>query len=210
MKKYLAEFAGTFLLVFFGTGSIVLSQSGFTFFDHTMISITFGISVFTMILLFGKLSGAHINPAVTICLAIDKKFRWKDVLPYCFSQILGALLASYTLQSLFPHNELLGASLPSGSSIQSFLLEILLMFFLMLAIVNGSINIVFAASVIGIIVGLEAFFAGPICGASMNPARSIGPALVSGHPEHLWIYIFAPLIGGLLAITADKLVKKLR
>ncbi len=210
MKKYLAEFAGTFLLVLFGTGSIVLSQSGFIFVDHTIISITFGISVFIMILLFGKLSGAHINPAVTICLAIDKKFRWKDVLPYCFSQILGALLASYTLHSLFPHNELLGASLPSGSSIQSFLLEILLMFFLMLAIVNGSINIVFAALVIGAIVGLEAFFAGPICGASMNPARSIGPALVSGHLEHLWIYIFAPVIGGLLAITTDKLAKKLR
>lgn len=210
MKKYLAEFAGTFLLVLFGTGSIVLSQSGFTFVDHTIISATFGISVFILILLFGKLSGAHINPAVTICLAIDKKFRWKDVLPYCFSQLLGAILASYTLHSLFPHNELLGASLPSGSSIQSFLLEILLMFVLMLAIVNGSINIVFAASVIGTIVGLEAFFAGPICGASMNPARSIGPAIVSGHLEHLWVYIFAPFLGGLLAIFTDKLIKKLR
>lgn len=210
MKKYLAEFVGTFLLVLFGTGAIVLSQSGFTFVDHTIISITFGISVFVMILLFGKLSGAHINPAVTICLAIDKKFRWKDVLPYCLSQLLGALLASSTLYILFPQNELLGATFPSGSSIQSFLLEILLMFVLMLAIVNGSINIVFAALVIGTIVGLEAFLAGPISGASMNPARSIGPALVSGHLEQLWIYIFAPLIGGLIAITTDKLLKKLR
>ncbi len=208
MKKYLAEFTGIFLLVFFGTGAIVMSQSGFTFVDHRVVSIVFAISVFLMILLFGKLSGAHINPAVTICLAIDKKFRWRDVLPYCLSQLLGALTASYVLHVLFPINELLGASLPSGSVLQSFLLEIFLMFVLMLSILKAPANILLAAIVIGTVVGLEAFFAGPYCGASMNPARSIGPAIVSGHLEHLWVYILAPVIGGVLAIFALKLLKR--
>jgi aquaporin Z len=208
MKKYVAEFTGTFLLVLFGTGAIVLSQSGFAFVDNTFISVAFGVSVLLMILLFGKLSGAHINPAVTICLAIDKKFRWKDVLPYCLSQLLGALAASYVLHVLFPLNELLGASLPSGSVMQSFLLEIFLMFVLMLSILKGPTNILLAAIVISTVVGLEAFFAGPYCGASMNPARSIGPAIVSGHIEHLWVYILAPVIGGILAIFALKLLKR--
>jgi len=210
MKKHVAEFAGTFFLVLFGTGAIVLSQSGFVFVDHLVVSVTFGISVLLMILLFGKLSGAHINPAVTFCLAVDKKFRWKDVLPYCFSQLIGALAASYLLHVLFPQNELLGASIPSGTAIQSFLLEISLMFVLMITILNAPANILWAAIIIGTVVGLEAFFAGPICGASMNPARSIGPAVVSGHLEHLWVYILAPFLGGLIAIVTNKLIKKLR
>lgn len=208
MKKYFAELTGTFLLVLFGTGSIILSQSGFSFVNNAVISISFGLSVFLMILLFGKLSGAHINPAVTVCLAIDKKFRWRDVLPYIGFQLVGAVLASFSLHVLFPQNDLLGATIPSGSEMQSFLLEILLMFLLMLTILNAGSKLIIAALLIGAVVGLEAYFAGPICGASMNPARSFGPALISGHLEHLWIYIFAPIIGGILAIFSLKTLRK--
>jgi len=210
MKNYIAEFTGTFLLVLFGTGAIVLGQSGFLFFDHLVISIIFGLAVFLMILLFGKISGAHINPAVTLCLAIDKKFRWKDVLPYIIFQLLGALLASFILHLLFPLNKFLGATLPSGNVLASFVLEIVLMFSLMLTILNAGSNFIMAALAIATVVGLEAFFAGPFCGASMNPARSIAPAIVSGHLQHLWIYIFAPVIGGIFAIGNDKLIKKIK
>ena len=208
MKKYFAEMAGTYLLVFLGTGSIVLSQSGFSFINHSLISISFGVSVFLMILLFGKLSGAHINPAVTLILAIDKKFRWRDVLPYTVFQIIGAVLASFTLHLLFPLNDFLGATIPCGSDLKSFLLEILLMFLLMLTIFNAGSKLIIAALLIGAMVSLEAYFAGPICGASMNPARSIGPALISGHLEHLYIYIFAPIIGGILAVFSLKIFRK--
>ncbi|MEI8136173.1 MAG: aquaporin [Bacteroidota bacterium] len=207
MKKYFAELTGTFLLVLFGTGSIILSQSGFSFVNHMVISIAFGLSVFLMILLFGKLSGAHINPAVTVCLTIDKKFRWRDVFPYIGFQLVGAVLASFSLHILFPQSDLLGATIPSGSEMQSFLLEILLMFLLMLTILNAGSKLIIAALLIGAVVGLEAYFAGPICGASMNPARSFGPALISGHLEHLWIYIFAPIIGGILAIFSLKILR---
>ncbi|MDO9001305.1 MAG: aquaporin [Bacteroidota bacterium] len=210
MKKYFAEFFGTFLLVLFGTGSVVLSQSGFHFVNHLVISFSFGISVFLMIVLFGKLSGSHINPAVTICLAIDNKFKWKDVLPYCIFQLIGAIAASFVLKILFPENSFLGSTLPSGSSSQSFFIEILLMFILMLTILNSGSKLIFSAFIIGTVVGLEAYFAGPITGASMNPARSIGPALVSGHLEHLWIYILAPVVGGVLAIVSSRTLKKLK
>jgi aquaporin Z len=208
MKKYFAELIGTYFLVLFGTGSVVLSQSGFSFVDHTVISISFGVSVFLMILLFGKLSGSHINPAVTVCLAIDNKFRWRDVLPYVIFQLIGAILASSTLHLLFPQNEMLGSTLPRGSEMQSFLLEIFLMFILMITILNASSKLIISALLIGSVVGFEAYFAGPICGASMNPARSIGPAVISGHYEHLWIYILAPMLGGVLAIFSLKALKK--
>lgn len=208
MKKYIAEFAGTFLLVLFGTGSIVLNQSGFSFFTHAVISAVFGISVFLMIILFGKLSGAHINPAVTICLAIDKKFRWREVIPYCIFQLVGALCASFLLHLIFPQNELLGATRPAGASSLAFFIEILLMFILMLMILNAAPNLIISAAVIGTVVGFEAFFAGPFTGASMNPARSIGPAIVSGHLKDLWLYILAPLFGGTLAIFINRSMQK--
>lgn len=208
MKKYLAELVGTFVLVLVGTGSIVLSQSGFSFVNHIVISISFGLSVFLMILLFGKLSGAHINPAVTLCLAFDHKFRWKDVVPYIIFQLVGALLASLLLHMLFPQNDFLGSTNPRGSEMQSFLLEVLLMFILMLTILNAGSKIIISAFLIGAVVGLEAYFAGSICGASMNPARSLAPALISGHLEHVWIYIFAPIVGGVLAIQTLKTLRK--
>ena len=151
------------------------------------------------------------NPAVTIAFTIAKGFPVSNLLPYVFSQVAGAILASLTLKMLFPANEFLGATIPSGTYWQSFVLECLLTFFLMLVIINvatGSKEVgMFAGLAIGSVVLLEAMFAGPVCGASMNPARSIGPALVSNHLQSLWIYIVAPVIGAAAAIPCWQYLK---
>ncbi len=204
MRKYLAEFIGTFALVFCGTGAIIINQETNGSISHVGIAITFGLIVMAMIYALGNISGAHLTPAVTIAFALSGRFLLKEVIPYIISQIAGALLASIILLYLFPNNELLGATIPAGSASQSFILELLLTFFLMLVIVNvaqGSKEQgMFAGLAIGSVVLLEAMFAGPVCGASMNPARSLAPAVVSGHLEHVWIYLTATVIGAALAI----------
>lgn len=204
MNKYLAELLGTFALVFCGTGAIVINQQSGGAITHVGIAITFGFIVMAMIYALGDISGAHMNPAVTIAFTIAKRFQLKQVLPYLISQLAGASLASLTLHFLFPTNDTLGATLPVGSEMQSFVLEFLLTFFLMLVIINVATGSkeqgMFAGLAIGSTVLLEAMFAGPVCGASMNPARSISPAIVSGHTEHLWIYIVAPVAGAAFAI----------
>ncbi len=208
MKKYIAEFIGTFGIVFLGTGAIILhNETGQV--SHLGISFAFGFSVFLVVELFGKISGGHFNPAVTIPFAMNGYFSKKDVLPYLFFQISGAVSASLILKFLFPTNDLLGTTLPSGNVWESFFIEILLMFLLMMAILLQSKlfrkRILLSGFIIGSVVFLEAYFAGPITGASMNPARSIGPAMVSTHLEHLWVYILAPLLGAVLAIFVFKL-----
>jgi aquaporin Z len=158
----------------------------------------------------GNISGAHLNPAVTIAFTIAKRFKLKQVLPYIISQLSGAFLASGTLKYLFATNETLGATLPAGTEMQSFILEFILTFFLMLVIINVATGSkeqgMFAGLAIGSTVLLEAMFAGPICGASMNPARSISPAIVSGHLQHLWLYIIAPIAGAAFAIPVFKIL----
>jgi aquaporin NIP len=122
------------------------------------------------------------------------------------SQCLGAVAASGFLRALFPAHATLGATLPAGTEWQSFALEFILTFLLMFVILNVSTGAkekgITAGIAVGSVIGLEAMFAGPICGASMNPARSLAPALVSGHFEHLWIYLVAPVLGAALAIFA--------
>jgi len=210
-KRYIAEAIGTFGLVFCGTGAIVINEFTGGTVTHIGVAVTFGLIVMGMIYAFGDISGAHLNPAVTIAFAYAKKFPWREVPAYCISQIAGAFLASGILLFLFPENELLGTTLPQIDVMKVFVLEIILTFFLMLVIINvstGSKEVgVVAGIAIGGIVLLEAMFAGPITGASMNPARSISPAVVSGHLEHLWLYIVAPIIGALLAVVSCKLVK---
>lgn len=211
LKTYIAEFIGTFALVFCGTGAIVINEFTGGTVTHLGIATTFGLIVMGMVYAFGDISGAHLNPAVTIAFAYAKKFPWQKVPAYALSQTLGAIAASAFLLFLFPQNELLGTTLPQIAVYKVFIFEILLTFFLMLVIINvstGSKEIgVIAGIAIGGIVLLEALFAGPITGASMNPSRSIGPAIVSGHLEHLWLYITAPIIGALLAVVSCKLVK---
>ncbi len=208
MRNYLAELIGTFAIVFCGTGAVVIDQQTGGSVTHVGIAITFGLIVMSMIYSMGNISGAHFNPAVSIAFTAAGRFPVKRLPGYVASQLAGALLASVVLKVLFPANEFLGATLPSGTDMQSFILELILTFFLMLVIMNvahGSKEQgMFAGLAIGSVVTLEAMFAGPICGASMNPARSIAPALVSGHVAHLWVYLLAPVAGAVLAIPTWK------
>ena len=205
MKKLLAEFLGTFGLIFAGTGAIIVNdQTGAL--GHAGVALTFGLVVLVMIYSFGDVSGAHLNPAVTIGFAAAGRSEWRTVPGYIGAQFAGAFAASGVLKFLFPASAHLGATLPAGAVSQSFVLEVLLTFFLMLVVLSVSTGAkekgLTAAIAIGALIGLEAMFAGPICGASMNPARSLAPALVSGHLEHLWLYLAAPVLGALLAIPA--------
>lgn len=212
MKKYLAEMIGTFSLVFCGTGAIIINQESNGAITHAGIAVTFGLIVAAMIYTLGDISGAHFNPAVTLAFWVVKIFPTNEIFPYLLSQTSGAIMASTTLHLLFPNNEYLGSTLPSGSPTQTFIMEIILTFILMLTIIHvakGSKEQgMFAGLAIGSVVLLEAMFAGPISGASMNPIRSLGPALISGHTEHLWIYLTAPIIGALTAVGMWKLLKQ--
>ncbi len=204
MRKYVAEFTGTFILIFCGTGAVVIDQQTHGGVSHIGVSITFGLVVTSLIYALGDISGAHLNPAVRIAFTAAGRFAKKQVLPYIASQLLGAVAASGVLKIMFPGNEYLGSTIPAGTEMGSFILELLLTFFLMLVIINvatGSKETgMFAGLAIGNVVLLEAMFAGPISGASMNPARSFGPAVVSGHLQHLWIYFAAPVAGAVLSV----------
>ncbi|HMG15677.1 MAG TPA: aquaporin [Saprospiraceae bacterium] len=204
MRKYLAEGIGTFALVFFGTGAIVVNQEINGIITNLGIAIIFGLIVMVMIYSLGDISGAHLNPGVTIGFCFSGKFPLKEVLPYVVSELSGAIFASIVLKLLFPDNTVLGCTIPSGNVIQSFIVEFLLSFFLMFVILNvahGSKEKgMFAGIAIGATVLIEAIFAGPISGASMNPARSMGPAIITFHFQYLWIYILAPVLGVLIAV----------
>ncbi|MDF3027225.1 MAG: family channel protein [Fluviicola sp.] len=212
MKKYLAEIIGTFALVFCGTGAIIINQESNGVITHVGGAITFGLIVSAMIYSLGDISGAHLNPAVTIAFWVSGSFPLSNIVPYILSQAGGAFLASFVLKFLFPLNDTLGATLPAGSAMQSFVLELILTFILMLVILqvaNGSKEQgMFAGLAIGGVVLLEAMFAGPVSGASMNPVRSLSPAIVSGHTEHLWVYIAAPVAGAILAVGCWVILKK--
>jgi len=211
MNKLLSELLGTFILVFAGTGAIIINDVSGGVIGHAGIALTFGLVVMAMIYTFGDVSGAHLNPAVTLGFAVAGRFEWKNIPGYVLAQIIGALAASGVLHLLFPAHEKLGATLPSGSAMQSFVLELILTAILMLAILRISTGAkekgITAGIAIGGIIALEAMFAGPICGASMNPARSLAPAIVSGHVEHLWIYLTATVLGAFVAVPLAKMTK---
>lgn len=211
MKKYISEFIGTFSMVFCGTGAMTVNEVTNGDVTHVGIAITWGLIVMSMIYAFGETSGAHFNPAVTIAFAYAKKFSWKEVPKYIMAQVIGAFTASLVLLFLFPTSEFLGSTIPSVDVGRAFVLELLLTFFLMVTIINvstGSKEIgVIAGIAIGAVVLLEAMFAGPITNASMNPARSLAPNIVSGNIKGLWLYIVAPIVGAILAVVSCKLVK---
>ncbi len=197
-------------MMFCGTGAMVIDETTNGSVTHVGIAITWGLIVMSLIYALGETSGAHFNPAVTIAFTVNKNFPLKEVIPYITSQFVGAISASLLLKFLFPTSIFLGASLPKNDLMQSFILEIILSFLLMLVVLKvakGSKEQgLFAGIAIGSVVLLEAMFAGPISGASMNPIRSLTPALVSGHISTLWIYLFGPTIGMLAAVGFNKLL----
>ena len=210
MRRYAAEAIGTFAMVFAGTGAIVVDDVTSGALTHLGVAATFGLAVAAMIYAVGDVSGAHFNPAVTFGFWLARRLPGREVAPYVASQLGGALAASLLLRALFAAHATLGATRPAGSDAQSFALEVVITFalmFVILGVTSGPRENAFAGAAIGATVGLCALFAGPICGASMNPARSLAPALVSGVLTSLWIYLLAPFVGSALAVACCRAVR---
>jgi aquaporin Z len=210
MRPYIAEVFGTFALVFAGTGAIVINDVSGGTVSHAGIALTFGLVVLAMIYAVGEVSGAHLNPAVTIGFFFARRFPGRRVLPYAVSQCVGAFLASSLLHLLFPSNATLGATVPAGPAAQSFILELVLTLLLMFVILSVSTGAkekgITAGIAVGAVIAFEAMFAGPISGASMNPARSLAPAVVSGQLGSLWLYLIAPALGAATAVLTCRCV----
>lgn len=197
MRPLIAEAFGTFTLVFAGTGAIVVNDERGGAITHVGIALTFGLVVTALIYGLGRISGCHLNPAVTLGLWWGGRFERPRVPGYILAQCVGAIMASALLLGMFTNHPTLGATEPHGPPLRSFLLEFLLTLILMVVIFGATEGDAthLAGVAIGAVIGLEAMFAGPICGASMNPARSLGPALMAGRLEHLWLYLSAPILG---------------
>ena len=212
MKKLTAEFLGTFCLVFAGTGAMVVNDVSGGTISHVGVALTFGLIVLVMVYTLGDISGAHLNPAVTLGFCVARRLEPRLVAPYIMSQCLGAVLASLVLRVLFPQHPTLGSTLPAGSDWRSFILEFILTWILMFVILSVSVGAkekgITAGIAVGAVIGLEALLAGPVSGASMNPARSLAPALVSFHFAGLWIYLVAPCLGALTAVLACRCVRE--
>lgn len=208
-NKCAAEFLGTFVMVFAGTGAMVIDDYTGGTIGHSGVALTWGMVVLAMIYTFGDISGAHINPAVTLGFVAAGRFPISRAPGYIAAQLAGAFAASGCMRLLFPNSITLGETLPASSVAQSFGLELILTAILMLTILMVSVGSkekgITAGIAIGAVVGLEAMFAGPICGASMNPARSLAPAIVGGHLQHLWLYPAATITGAMVAIPLARL-----
>ena len=210
LRLLTAEFIGTFALVFAGAGAIMVDAKTGAL-GHIGVAISFGLVIMVMIYAVGHVSGAHFNPAVTFAFALTRHFPWPRLVGYWAAQILGALAAAAILRGSLGDVAHVGATLPSGSQGQSFLWELVLTFFLMfviMAVATDTRAVGEAAAIaIGGTVGLDAMFGGPISGASMNPARSIGPALVSGDLHSLWLYVAAPILGAAIGALVYQFVR---
>ncbi|OZC03563.1 MIP/aquaporin family protein [Rubricoccus marinus] len=213
-RASLAEGFGTFALVFAGTGAVVVdAQTGAL--GHTGVALSFGLAVMAVIYSVGEVSGAHINPAVTIAFWAAGRFPAARVVPYALAQVMGALVASGLIAALFPSSTTLGQTVPGGTALQSGVLEGVLTFLLMFVILGVAVGArevgLLAGVAIGGTVAFEALMGGPISGASMNPARSIGPAVIgaatgAGGLSALWVYLVGPTLGALLAVPAYRAV----
>ena len=209
-RALVAEAIGTFALVFAGCGAIMVDQKTHQL-GHIGVAISFGLVIMFGIYAVGHISGAHFNPSVTFAFALSRHFPWSRAVGYWGAQLAGALAAAALLRGSLGNRANVGATLPSGSQGQAFLWEMVLTFFLMfviMAVATDTRAVGEAAAIaIGGTVGLDAMFGGPITGASMNPARSTGPALVSGNLHALWLYILAPIVGASLAAVAYQFVR---
>lgn len=204
-RRLLAEALGTFALTLVAAGAVVVAavNGGTPGFAAQVVAP--GLLVMAMIYSIGEISGAHINPVVTLAFALRRDFPWHRVPGYWLSQIFGAVLAALLLDALFGPRAALGATLPRHGVVPSLVLETVLTFLLVTVILATAANAKVvgpnAALAVGATVALDGLFAGPISGASMNPARSFGPALISGHLSTTWIYVLGPLLGSLLAVA---------
>ena len=209
-RSLVAEVIGTFALVFAGAGAIMVDANTHAL-GHVGVAISFGLVIMVMIYAVGHISGAHFNPAVSLAFALTRHFPWPRVAVYWLAQCVGAIIAAAILRGSLGNIAHVGATLPSGSETQSFLWEVVLTFLLMfviMAVATDTRAVGEAAAIaVGATVGLDAMFGGPISGASMNPARSLGPALVSGDLHALWIYLVAPPIGAALGALAYQFVR---
>ena len=210
VRRLAAEFVGTFALVFAGCGAITVDAKTGQL-GHIGVAITFGLVIMAMIYAVGHISGAHFNPAVTFAFSLSRHFSWRRAGLYWIAQLAGALTAAAVLRGSLGNIAHVGATLPSGSQGQSFLWELVMTFFLMfviMAVATDTRAVGEAAAIaVGGTVGLDAMFGGPISGASMNPARSAGPAIVSGDLHALWLYILAPIIGASLAAVTYQFIR---
>jgi aquaporin Z len=208
-RRLAAEGFGTFVLVFAGTAAVVVNGL-YGSVTHVGVSLVFGLVVLALIYAVGDVSGAHLNPAVTTAFWLAGRFPGHRVTAYAAVQCAGALAASFVVWLLFPAHDTLGATLPADGPGRSFVLEVLLTLVLMFVVLCVSTGAkekgITAGIAVGAVIGLEALFAGPVSGASMNPARSLAPAVVSGHVEHLWVYLAAPVVGAALAIPVCRCV----
>ena len=204
-RSLAAEAVGTFALVFAGCGAIMVDQTTHAL-GHVGVAISFGLVIMVMIYALGHISGAHFNPAVTLGFAVTRRFPATRVPAYWAAQLTGALAAALVLRASLGDVAHVGATLPAGSDGQAFLWEGVLTFFLMLVIIAVATDVravgEAAAIAIGGTVGLDAMFGGPITGASMNPARSLGPAIAAGDYASIWVYLAAPALGAVLAVVA--------
>jgi MIP family channel proteins len=204
MHRLAAEFVGTFGLVFAGTGAIIINTVTGGTVSHVGVGLTFGLIIMVMIYAFGHVSGAHFNPAVTLAFAAGRHFPWLLVPQYWAAQLAGGITASLVHRALFGDVAHLGTTLPLGPASQSFGLEIILTLLLMVVITSVATDTravgQAAAIAIGGTIGLEALFAGPISGASMNPARSLAPAIVSWTWQDQWLYVAGPAIGAVAGV----------
>jgi aquaporin Z len=211
-RRLFAELFGTFVLVFAGTGAIVFDSVNPGKIGHVGIALTFGLVVLSMAYAVGSVSGAHLNPAVTVGLWAARRVPGRQVLPFVAAQLAGAFAASGLLFAMYPEHATLGATLPHGPAWHSFVLEVWLtavLVFVILAVTAAEPNVrVLGGVIVGAVIALEALFAGPISGASMNPARSLAPALVSARVEHLWVYLVAPLVGAALAVPVCSIIQQ--
>lgn len=208
-QALVAEFVGTFFLVFAGTGAIIVDAITHSV-THVGVSLVFGLVVAALVYALAHVSGAHFNPAVTIGFWTAGEFQGMRVPLYITAQLLGAIAASCATRLIFGSVAALGATVPNGAASTSFWLELLMTFLLVFVILGSAVHgraiKSFAGIAIGSTIALDALFGGPISGASMNPARSLGPALVTGLWQSQWIYMVAPITGAILAVISYKLI----
>ena len=208
--RYAAEAFGTFALVFIGCGAAVLEDWGGAEIGDVGVGLAFGLIVMAMVYSIGKISGAHLNPAVTLGFFFAKRLDKREIVRYVVFQLLGAFVAALLLQFLLPRHISAGLTVPLCGVARAFVLEIVLSFLLMFVILNvcegHKIEGLLAGIAVGGTVTLALMMGGSISGASMNPARSLAPAVISGKLGSIWIYLVSPVIGVYLAHPAYRLV----